>query len=196
MKLCCKCKTTKPYTDFYGNKTVKDGLNTFCKECHKADNIARKKLNRQDIEFKAKETKYKREYRIRSVEQRKEYMKQWHKNNLEQQRMYREQYRKDNNDYFKLYAKENKHKINSNTRKRQCALIQRIPKWLTDDDYWMIEQAYELAALRTRMLGFNWHVDHILPLQGKIISGLHVPVNLQVITARQNYIKSNKLEAH
>jgi hypothetical protein len=35
---------------------------------------------------------------------------------------------------------------------------------LTEDDYWMIEQAYELATLRTKMFGFKWEVDHILPV--------------------------------
>jgi len=194
MKLCCKCKIVKPNADFYANKSAKDGLNTFCKECHKADNVTRKRRNRQDTEFKAKELEYKKEYRSRTAEQRINYMKQWHEKHAEQQIAYREQYRKDNSEYFKLYAKTNKYAVNARTRRRQAAKLQRTPKWLTDDDYWMIEQAYELAALRTHMFGFDWHVDHILPLQGKTVSGLHVPINLQVITAKQNYTKSNKLE--
>ena len=194
MKLCCKCKIVKSKTDFYANKSAKDGLNTFCKPCHKADNIARKKQKRQNAEFKLKELEYKKEYRSRTVDQRKNYMKQWHEKHAEQQIAYREQYRKDNNEYFKLYAKINKHTVNARTRRRQASKLQRTPKWLTDDDHWMIEQAYELAALRTDMFGFYWHVDHILPLQGKTVSGLHVPTNLQVITAKQNYIKSNRLE--
>ena len=71
---------------------------------------------------------------------------------------------------------------------------QRVPAWLTEDDYWMIEQAYELAALRTKMFGFAWHVDHIIPLTGKKVSGLHVPSNLRVIPAIENLRKSNKFE--
>ena len=58
----------------------------------------------------------------------------------------------------------------------------------------MIEQAYELAALRTKMLGVAFEVDHILPLQGKLVSGLHVPENLQVIPATLNRAKSNSFE--
>lgn len=78
--------------------------------------------------------------------------------------------------------------INAQARKK------RIPTWLSADDKWMIEQAYELAALRTKLFGFQWHVDHIIPLNGKRVSGLHIPTNLQVIPAVDNLRKSNRME--
>ena len=173
---------------------MKDGHHSFCIICHKAKNVARKKLNRSDPVFRAKELAYKKEYRTRNAEQRKAYMKEWHAKNSMQQITYREQYRLNNSTYFKDYAKANKHKVNANTRKRQAAKLQRTPAWLTDVDYWMIEEAYELAALRTKILGFSWEVDHVLPLQGKFISGLHTPYNLQVIPMVQTRSKANKLE--
>jgi hypothetical protein len=92
----------------------------------------------------------------------------------------------------KKWKQENLGKVNADTAKRRNAKMQRTPAWLTQDDYWMIEQAYELSALRTKMFGFTWHVDHVLPLQGKYVSGLHVPTNLQVIPWRDNVSKGNK----
>jgi hypothetical protein len=92
------------------------------------------------------------------------------------------------------WARKNAGRVLAWTRQRQLAKIQRTPAWLTDDDCWMIEQAYELAQLRTRLFGFPWHVDHKLPLRGKKVSGLHVPTNLQVIPGSENSRKGNRME--
>jgi len=70
----------------------------------------------------------------------------------------------------------------------------RVPKWLSEDNHWFIREIYSLADLRSKMLGFQWHVDHVVPLQGKQVSGLHVPWNLQVIPAVDNIRKKNKFE--
>jgi len=67
----------------------------------------------------------------------------------------------------------------------------RVPQWLTPDDRWMMREAYNLAKLRTKMFGFVWEVDHIIPLRGKLVSGLHVPTNLQVIPKAENRSKRN-----
>lgn len=96
----------------------------------------------------------------------------------------------------KQYAVKNKVKINAAVAKREAAKLLRTPKWLSEDDLWMIEQAYELAALRTKLFGFAWHVDHVLPLQGKTVSGLHVPINLQVIPGVENVKKGNRMVDH
>lgn len=94
----------------------------------------------------------------------------------------------------RAFKKANPGKINADTIKRRVSKMHRTPAWLTVDDLWLIEQAYELAALRTKLFGFSWHVDHILPLQGKQVSGLHVPTNLQVIPWVDNVRKANRFE--
>jgi hypothetical protein len=58
----------------------------------------------------------------------------------------------------------------------------------------MIKEVYELAQIRTKHFGFPWHVDHIVPIQGKLVSGLHVIENLQVIPGIENIKKKNKFE--
>lgn len=83
-------------------------------------------------------------------------------------------------------------KVRADTIKRRVAKMHRTPAWLDEEDFWLLEQAYELAALRTKLFGFSWHVDHIIPLQGKLVSGLHVPNNVQVIPGVENVAKANR----
>lgn len=76
--------------------------------------------------------------------------------------------------------------------KRRAAKLQRTPFW--DPDTHLIPQLYQVAAMYTRESGQPWHVDHILPLQGKKVSGLHVYANLRVIPGEENIKKSNKYD--
>ena len=91
-----------------------------------------------------------------------------------------------------LWARNNPVKRQASIVRRRLAKDQRTPAWLTVDDLWIIQEAYGLAALRREIVGGEWHVDHIIPLRGKQVSGLHVPWNLQVIPAIDNRRKSNK----
>ena len=56
----------------------------------------------------------------------------------------------------------------------------------------VFSEAYDLAKIREKVFGFKWHIDHIIPLNGKRVSGLHVWNNLQVIPAVENLSKGNK----
>ena len=90
--------------------------------------------------------------------------------------------------------KQNLHIFAANQAKRRSAKLKRTPAWLSADDIWFIQELYDLAQLRTRILGFAWHVDHVIPLQGQLVSGLHTPSNLQVIPGRDNIAKNNAFE--
>ena len=69
----------------------------------------------------------------------------------------------------------------------------REPKWLTKEAKSLITAIYkEAKALRKG--GLNVHVDHIIPLLGNNISGLHVPENLEIVPALDNLTKRNKWE--
>lgn len=104
---------------------------------------------------------------------------------------YRSENKKSQRAYFKKYKQENNGKVNAVNKRRDLAKKQRTPIWLTEDDIWMMKEIYELAALRSKKLGYKWHVDHIVPLQGKNVSGLHIPSNLQVIPYLDNILKRN-----
>lgn len=163
---------------------MKDGLNTFCIACHKADNLVRKAKNRSTVAFRVQELAYKKEYRSKTTEQRSIYMAEWRTANRAHVLAYGKEYRDAHKEYFAFAC-----------QKRKIDLAHRMPAWLDGDDLWVLSEAYALAALRTRIFGFAWHVDHIIPLRGKKVSGLHVPNNVRVIPAVENMRKTNKYEA-
>ena len=94
----------------------------------------------------------------------------------------------------KKWAEANHGLNNALKAANRAARRLRIPIWLSEDDRWLMEQAYEIARIRTEQFGFVWHVDHIIPLKGKTVSGLHVPSNLQVIPYVDNLRKRNRFE--
>lgn len=71
-----------------------------------------------------------------------------------------------------------------------------MPPWLNEDHKFMLEEIYELRDLRTQATGVVHHVDHIVPLRGAEVCGLHVPWNLQVIPASANIRKGNSYGNH
>ena len=68
----------------------------------------------------------------------------------------------------------------------QIRAINRVPKWLTQADLDFMLMYYERAQYMTECTGELWTVDHIIPLQGNNISGLHVPTNLRILTHSEN----------
>lgn len=67
------------------------------------------------------------------------------------------------------------------------------PKWLSAEQKMEIRLKYRLAIEMSRTTGVRHAVDHVIPLQGEEVCGLHVPWNMEVITQDDNLKKSNKL---
>jgi 5-methylcytosine-specific restriction endonuclease McrA len=91
------------------------------------------------------------------------------------------------------------HKINNPDMYKEMTSMRRrrfrdaTPKWLTDVQKMEIRLKYRLAIELSRATGERHAVDHIIPLHGETVCGLHVPWNLQVLTQKDNLLKYNKL---
>jgi|GEM_PF-1160421 len=94
----------------------------------------------------------------------------------------------------KKHYQNNKEKYAAKDAKRRAAKLNRTPAWLTEQDLKDIESFYTKTQELTEETGIQHHVDHIIPLQGELISGLHVPSNLQILPAKENLQKGNKFE--
>jgi hypothetical protein len=77
-------------------------------------------------------------------------------------------------------------------RFRKWTQRQATPAWLTAEQWAEIDRLYFEAKRLSAATGVQHHVDHIVPLRGKMVSGLHVPWNMQVATADDNFAKSNR----
>jgi hypothetical protein len=75
--------------------------------------------------------------------------------------------------------------------KRRAAKLKRTPPWA---DLEAMRAIYQEAQRLTSETGIPHHVDHDVPLQGKLVSGLHVPNNLQILTGSENSKKRNRFE--
>ena len=73
--------------------------------------------------------------------------------------------------------------------RRQDRFKYATPSWANKDK---IKEIYTQAQTLTRDTGIQHEVDHIIPLQGKLVSGLHVEDNLQILTRKENRAKHNR----
>lgn len=164
VKACSKCGSTS--NGFARDRRLKSGLRSECKLC-KAEN-ARAKGYYQKPSHK-KPAGWWSEYASRP----------------EVRERLRLHYR----------AQRKKHREYSNAKKalRASRIVAATPRWVDADDRFVMREIYELARLRTKLTGLDWHVDHIVPISGDGVCGLHVPANLRVIPAAENLRKSNTL---
>lgn len=92
----------------------------------------------------------------------------------------------------RLHMRENKDYYNVLRNHRKRGKTERTPNWLTDEMRREILNVYSEAQRLTKLTGIEFHVDHVIPLHGTIVSGLHVPWNLQILTREENISKGNK----
>lgn len=87
------------------------------------------------------------------------------------------------------YRKRNRGKKSAEWAAWYAARLQRTPAWA---DLQAIRKIYNEAARLTKETGEPWHVDHEIPLNGKLVSGLHLAENLRVIPGIENLKKGAK----
>lgn len=108
---------------------------------------------------------------------------EWKKNNPERKRENDKRWRENNIDKKRSHQAFRRAKVKSAT-----------PPWLTKEHKKQIGLIYKEALRLTQETGILFHVDHVVPLNGRTVSGLHVPWNLQVMKAEDNHRKSNKTD--
>jgi hypothetical protein len=151
--------------------------------------------NGQCVECKKKENK---KWADNNRERIKILSAKWYKNNVEHKRKLSAKRQKDKKEDIKhtkrVWYAANKARHRALVVKRRIQQARATPVGLTVEEKLKIAAVYSAAEQRTQKTGVLHHVDHIVPLQGKTVCGLHVSWNLRVIPATDNRLKSNRVE--
>lgn len=166
-KTCTRCYIFKPLFDFGKASSGKDGHRTYCKICHSKKKREWYDNNKEYVLNKTKQ------YQDAHPEIAKQAKKKWADNNKEQITAYRKKYRKENIEKRRAHVSARRKKLRQNT-----------PKWA------------DMVSIRLFYLNCpkGYHVDHVIPIKGKLVSGLHILENLQYLPAKVNMSKHNKWE--
>jgi hypothetical protein len=189
LKQCSSCKIELDLSMFYKHKKSKFGRRPTCKSCDK------------DYREKNKEhgKEYSKQYQIKNSKlicEKRKVARALHtaEKKLEIKQKCSEYYFK--NKYYlqsknKEWVEKNRHKMNAIYAKYNATKLKATPKWA---NFSRIECYYSVANMLNKEKLKVWEVDHIIPLQGKKVCGLHVETNLRVITREENRSKSNSFE--
>lgn len=114
---------------------------------------------------------------------------------LELMRKYNKENRAELNERLRRYRKNNPESVALANHNRRAA--ENRSKWDRELDAFALREAERLKKLRLDATGIKWHLDHIEPLHGEDVSGLHNAFNFAVVPASFNCMKRNKrLEFH
>lgn len=123
--------------------------------------------------------------------------KLWYRKNKTKKIISKNKWKKANKEKVaaqeKAWRKANLDKVIAKNAKYRAAKLKATPDWLTEKQHKKMVTFYSEAKRLEKLDSISRHVDHIVPLQGENISGLHVPWNLRVVTAGENMSKSNKI---
>ena len=176
-KKCTKCGEVKPLESFTADSKNKSGRGATCKECHRAHNRKHYAENRDKIA--ARKKKYNAENPEKISASNKKYLAKHRDKVLARQKKHREKFPE---------------KVAAKSAKRRAAELERIPSWSNDDDLKAIRKIYARCKKINELTGVEHHVDHVIPLQGENVSGLHHSTNLAIIPAALNLSKNNSWE--
>lgn len=186
-KYCSKCKLLLDINLFPKDRYQRSGYACDCKIC--------RKIYRENNKEKLNNSRKK--YQLNNRKKCAEYSKKWRKNNPIKAKESFQKWKDKNPDKLKScyasYAKKYAWKMTAKVNKRRGLKIQATPKWLTSEQLKEIELIYKKSKELTTTTGIKHNVDHIVPLKGKTICGLHVPWNLRIVTEKENLKKSNYL---
>lgn len=190
MKTCTKCKIENPIMYFGKCSKNIDKLNNKCKDCQYIIRHTFYVKNTEKVKQKVQN------YRDNNKHKIKELSKKYRENNreiLKQKKLIDYEKNKEVRRLEKLESmRKTLPKVLARNKKRQLELTKRTPKWLTKEDFKCIELLYVYANKMRNKYDMEFHVDHIIPLNGKLVSGLHVPWNLRVIPQKDNLSKGNR----
>jgi hypothetical protein len=200
MKSCTKCKQERDL-GFFRTKT-NGKLDSWCRECYKKNSRNYEQKNKEKIAeykktdaYKALKAKWNLDYTNRNKEsllaKKREGYSRIRDSHLKKMK---EHYQK-NSDAYKQRAKkwkqDNRALHNARCMDRYTSKIKRCPAWAKEITDLVCKEAYDKAVRLFKLTGVSYDVDHIVPLLGKTVSGLHVYNNLQVIPASVNRSKKN-----
>ena len=194
MKLCKLCNTYLPFDEFHRHHATKDGHNSYCKLCMKEYKAQYDKKNYD------RNSNYRKDYNKRNAEKHKQDWKIRYSNpkykeyHLNKNKKWREEHSNRYKEGQLNWREANPEKLAEYSSFHRSRRKNAVPIWFSDFDKFVIQEAHNLRGLRLISTGIEWEVDHIIPISGKKVCGLHVAINLQVIPKIENKRKLNKYE--
>lgn len=168
-KICGKCKKAKPMADFASKHAGKTRM--YCEQC---------------MEYGRKAMKA---WRSRNPEKDRAIHDAYYEANKDKLKAYDATRREKRLKASKIWQAANLDKVYKNNAKWRAAQLRAMPSWLNAAHIAEIDGYYQYISIFT-----GFHVDHIVPLQGKNVCGLHVPWNLQILPAVENMRKGNRFK--